>query len=432
MKHAWRRGTEPGPAPATPWPAEPRGGAEAVQAVLLAPFSARTWLAVANLVISVIVGVSFWVLLVGGLVLSGALSWVVAVGLILFASTLRLSARMARFDRWRTERFGGARIEPAALPEPPAELTFRQRQRAWALSLVPRRLVVYQLVRPALSGALLFVAGAWWLLFAVLIRWLPGHAPGGDATAVLFCIAAVLLWPGMVRAGSALDLLLARSLLGPSPSGKLSAEVRRLSEARLLAVESAESERRRIERDLHDGFQPKLVSLALELGLAKTQLERDPKLAQATISRAHEEAKTAVQDLRNLVRGIHPSVLDERGLDASLSALVASCPVPVRVEVDLARRLDRTVEATAYYVAAEAITNVTKYSGAARASVTISETTGSLRVRVEDDGCGGARVTAGGGLAGLTARVAAIDGTFRVTSPPGGPTRVEAVIPCGR
>jgi signal transduction histidine kinase len=129
------------------------------------------------------------------------------------------------------------------------------------------------------------------------------------------------------------------------------------------------------------------------------------------------------------VRGIHPSVLDERGLDAAFSALVASCAVPVRVEVSLSKRLDQAVEAVAYFVVAEAITNVTKHSGASRASVTITEASGLLRVLVEDDGGGGASAEPGGGLAGLAARVAAIDGTFAVDSPKGGPTRVQAVIP---
>jgi len=248
---------------------------------------------------------------------------------------------------------------------------------------------------------------------------------------VLTGIGCCFGWPLVARLGSALDVTLARTLLGPSRSGQLSAEVQRLGEARTLAVESAESERRRIERDLHDGLQPKLVSLALELGLARTRFERDPGSAKALIDQAHQEAKTAIEDLRSLVRGIHPSVLDERGLDAALSALIANCPVPVHVEVTLSRRPDQTQEAVAYFVVAESITNVTKHSGATRASVIINEAAGLLRILVEDDGHGGARADPGGGLAGLAARVAAIDGTFAVRSPPGGPTYVEAVIPCG-
>ncbi|MGC1285101.1 MAG: histidine kinase, partial [Streptosporangiaceae bacterium] len=231
------------------------------------------------------------------------------------------------------------------------------------------------------------------------------------------------------RLGSAVDVSLSRALLGPSRSGQLSEEVQRLGEARTLAVESAESERRRIERDLHDGLQPKLVSLALELGLAKARFERDPASALSLLNQAHEEAKTVIGDLRGLVRGIHPSVLDERGLDAAFSALVANCSVPVRVEVSLGQRPDKAVEAVAYFVVAEAITNITKHSDASHASVMITEGAGLLRVLVEDNGSGGAQVEPDGGLAGLAARVTAIDGTFAVHSPKGGPTMVEAVIP---
>jgi signal transduction histidine kinase len=219
-------------------------------------------------------------------------------------------------------------------------------------------------------------------------------------------------------------------LLGPSRNGQLAAEVSRLSEARVLAVTSAKAERRRIERDFHDGLQRQLVSLALDLGLAKARIETDPGTARATIERAHEEAKRAATDLRKLVGGIHPSVLDERGIDAALSALVASRPVPVSVAVDLPRRPEATREAAAYFVVAEAITNVTRHSDAHRASVTIAERSGALHVAVVDDGHGGAHLDPGGGLAGLAARIASLDGTFSLSSPVGGPTRVEAVIPC--
>jgi signal transduction histidine kinase len=150
------------------------------------------------------------------------------------------------------------------------------------------------------------------------------------------------------------------------------------------------------------------------------------------IDRAHEEAKRAAEDLRNLVRGIHPSVLDERGLDAALSALVAACAVPVSVDVDLPRRPAPTPEAAAYYVVAEAITNVSKHAHARTAAVRIGYAGGALRVAVEDDGGGGARLEPGGGLEGLAARIASLDGAFELSSPPGGPTRIEAVIPCAR
>jgi signal transduction histidine kinase len=322
-------------------------------------------------------------------------------------------------------RFAGVPVDPAPLPEAAPELSFRQRQKAWTQSPAVRRLVLYQLLRLPVTAASLTALG-----FTVAgVFEVFNH---GDAAYIRFAVMLVCFfgWPLVARLGAAIDVSLVRWLLGTSRSGQLSAEVQRLGEARTLAVESAETERRRIERDLHDGLQPKLVSLALEIGLAKARFERDPEAAKSLIYRAHDEAKTAIEDLRNLVRGIHPSVLDERGLDAALSALIASCPVPVHVEVTLSRRPDQTREAVAYFVVAEAITNVTKHSGATRASVIINEGGGLLRVVVEDNGEGGARTDPGGGLAGLGARVTAIDGTFTVTSPPGGPTFIEAVIPC--
>jgi signal transduction histidine kinase len=197
-------------------------------------------------------------------------------------------------------------------------------------------------------------------------------------------------------------------------------------------VQSAEAERRRIERDLHDGLQPRLASLALGLGIARSRFERDPDYARSLVEQAHEDAKMAMRELRSLVHGVHPSIRDEHRLDAALSALLACCAVPVRIDVRLTRRSDRTQETIAYFVVAEAITNVTKHSGAASASVTITDEDTLLRVLVEDDGKGGAAIEPGGGLAGLAARVAAGGGTLTVTSPPGGPTLVSAELPTGR
>ncbi len=394
------------------------------RAILLGPISPRTWRALAGLVVSLLTGALFFVVLVFALLVSAALSWIVGLGMLVLSFTLRLAARMAGLDRRRVRRFARVRVEPAPLPDSGADLTFRQRQKAWAQSPAVRRLVIYQLVRPPVTCASLTATTF------VILGIVAGFTNRPSTAHALVGVACLFGWPLVVRLGAAIDVSLVRWLLGPSRSGQLSAEVRRLGEARTLAVESAETERRRIERDLHDGLQPKLVSLALELGLAKAKFERDPQAAKSLIHRAHDEAKTAIEDLRSLVRGIHPSVLDERGLDAALSALIASCPVPVHVEVTLSRRPDPTREAVAYFVVAEAITNVTKHSGATRASVIINEAAGLLRVLVEDNGQGGARADPGGGLAGLAARVAAIDGTFTVTSPPGGPTHIEAVVPC--
>jgi signal transduction histidine kinase len=409
-------------------PAEPLRAAPIGWAILLGPVSPRTWRAIANLVISLVTGSLFFAVLVFALLLSGALSWIVGLGMLVLTFTLRLAAGMGGLDRRRIRRMAGVRIEPPPSPGPGPELSFSQRQKAWSRSPVVWRLVAYQFARPPVSAVLLFAVGGTWALMISNFGQ-SGSSSGNRFGHLLLGLATLFAWPLLARLGSSVDVSLARWLLGPSRSGQLSAEVQRLGEARTLAVESAESERRRIERDLHDGLQPKLVSLALELGLAKARFERDPDSARSLLNQAHEQAKTAIEDLRGLVRGIHPSVLDERGLDAAFSALVASCAVPVRVEVSLSKRLDQAVEAVAYFVVAEAITNVTKHSGASRASVMITEIGGLLRVLVEDDGGGGASAEPGGGLAGLAARVAAIDGTFAVNSPTGGPTRIEATLP---
>jgi signal transduction histidine kinase len=244
--------------------------------------------------------------------------------------------------------------------------------------------------------------------------------PAGAALAIVGLLAASWLLHGYGRA--------ARLLLAPTRQ----AEIDRLAQARTQAVTAAEAERRHIERDLHDGLQPLLVSLAVDLGIAEARFGKDPDSSRALLARAHADAKTAIEELRSLVRGIHPSVLDGRGLDAALSALIASCPVPVSLHVDLPQRPDPVREATAYYVAAEAITNIAKHASARNATVTVGAGQHDLRVVIEDDGKGGARIEPGGGLAGLAARIRSVDGTFTLSSPPGGPTRVEAVIPCGR
>jgi signal transduction histidine kinase len=359
--------------------------------------------------------------------------WGALVWLSLVALTMRVSARLAGLDRARTRNLTGSQIPDVPWPRVVPGLAPAERQRAWLESAVVRRGALYQIARlPVIVAIGTAVAGACALMTGGLAgaSWPGGYL--GHSASVPIGIAAVFLWPVVVGLGSAIDVALARALLGPSRTGQLTAEVEHLGAARANAVESADTERRRIERDLHDGLQPRLVSLALELGIARSRFERDPDYARYLLEQAHEEAKIAIQDLRSLVRGIHPSVLDERGLDAALSALVASCAVPVRVAVSLTRRPDRPQEAVAYFVVAEAITNMTKHSSASAATVTITDNGSQLRVLVADDGKGGAAIEPGGGLAGLAARVSAIDGTLTVTSPPGGPTQVAAVLPYAR
>lgn len=204
-----------------------------------------------------------------------------------------------------------------------------------------------------------------------------------------------------------------------------------LAASRTRLTAAADEERRRIERDLHDGAQQRLVSVAMNLGLAKEHIaEADDPRARELVERAHEEAKQAIVELRDLVRGIHPAVLTDRGLDPAVSALAARCPVPVTVQSDLARRLPAVTEAAAYFVVAEALTNVAKHSGATAASVRLTDRGDTVVVEVHDDGNGGATEREGGGLQGLRDRVRAVDGRLRIASPEGGPTTLIAELPC--
>ena len=246
-------------------------------------------------------------------------------------------------------------------------------------------------------------------------------------------LIVLLVTPHVMRGLAAVDRALVRALLGPSGTVQLQQRVEELAESREASVDAAEAERRRIERDLHDGAQQRLVALAMDLGLARQRLERgdDPAETVELVGHAHDEAKRAIVELRELVRGIHPAVLADRGLDAALSSVAARCPVPVELSVDLVERPPASVEATAYFVVAEALTNVAKHSDARQVWVRVARRGPVVVVEITDDGVGGAVVHASGGLAGLADRVKAVEGTVRLASPPGGPTTLLVELPCG-
>ncbi|MEU0411310.1 histidine kinase [Streptomyces griseorubiginosus] len=246
-------------------------------------------------------------------------------------------------------------------------------------------------------------------------------------------LALLFLGPRLTEALVRLETRAAEVLLGPSRTEKLTRRVADLAESRAGVLDAADAERRRIERDLHDGAQQRLVSLAVNLGLAKATLGDLPEDARKVIDEAHREAKEAIAELNDLVRGLHPAVLEDRGLDAALSGVAARLPIPVRVAVDLPQRPSPTVEAVAYFVVSEALTNVIKHAQATRADVTVERIGETLLVVVADDGAGGADLAAadgGTGLAGLAKRVASVDGTFSCRSPAGGPTVITVELPC--
>jgi signal transduction histidine kinase len=224
---------------------------------------------------------------------------------------------------------------------------------------------------------------------------------------------------------------LARWLLAPSARTRLAARVEELTETRAAAVDAHGAELRRIERDLHDGTQARLVAIGVRLGLAEQGIADDPQRATQLLREAQADTQVAMAELRQVVRGIYPPVLSDRGLDGAITALVAGSAVPVSTEVAPVGRLPAAVEAAAYFTIAEALSNVAKHSQAGRAWVRVRRSGDTLHVLVGDDGRGGADEQDGTGLAGIRRRVAALDGHTRLSSPPGGPTELAVELPCG-
>ena len=267
----------------------------------------------------------------------------------------------------------------------------------------------------------------------------PGSAPvalgfGHFATvpqALPYVIAGLVLLPlsgYLVTLVAGADEATARALLA-GPDEQMRAKLTEVTRSRARLADAFEAERRRIERDLHDGAQQKLVSLTMQLGLAQLDLPADSPAAGA-VAAAHDQAKQLMAELRELIHGIQPQVLTDLGLPAALGELADSCPVPVTADAPLAGRLPGRVENTAYFIAAEALTNIAKHSGATSATVTARRDDDLLVVEISDNGHGGADPTRGTGLTGLADRVAVADGRMLLSSPPGGPTLLRAELPC--
>lgn len=252
------------------------------------------------------------------------------------------------------------------------------------------------------------------------------------AAAWTIALVTLLLMPLVAHLVTSVDVMLGRWLLGRDERKvveHLTARVDTLTDSRRDAVDSVEAERRRIERDLHDGPQQRLVSIAMTLGMAKEAIRHDPEGAAGLVDEAHRSAKEAIVEMRHVARGIVPPILADRGLEAALPALAARSAVPVSVDVHDVGRLDPTTEAIGYFVVSEALTNVAKHSGAEHARVSVTKDERHLTTTVTDNGHGGADPALGTGLTGLRQRVQAVDGTLEVTSPSGGPTTLTAILP---
>ena len=368
---------------------------------------------------------------------------VVVIGVAFVGLLLLASEGLSRWHRARAAALLGVVVDaPASGAEPGWRgwLARLGRATTW------RQLAYHAFVGPTLlaasaglvafcwGGGLVLVTSPLWSRISPEVVALPGGLLQGVgriwvSTAVGLGLLAIA--PRAARWLSALDIAILRPMLGQTRGEQLSPRVTALEQTRAGVIDAADAERRRIERDLHDGAQQRLTSLALNLGMARSALAPDaPPATRRAIEEAHDEAKQALAELRGFVRGLHPAVLDERGLDAALSGIVARSPVPTSLHVLLAQRPPRTLEAVAYFVVSEALTNVARHSGATRAAVRVTSDAHRLVVEVSDDGRGGATTGAGSGLTGLTNRVASVDGTLTVTSPVGGPTVLRAEMPC--
>ena len=439
-------GARAGHAAASSGPAAEAPPASAALRAVRAVVSGRTWLAVIHLLSGMFIGLVAFIISLTGAVTGVGLLAAALSGIPVLAATFWLCVQFARFERARFAVMLGARM-----PAPPRNLSSgaSRWRRTWRFIVSPATLrqFGYALLRFPLSLVqAVIVIVVWSLPLALLglpvLGWLlPRIWVGADVGSVLsdsaemagaafLGLILLLAAPQLTRALAAADISIARYLIGPGSGADMTARIGELEHSRARVVDAAEAERRRMERDLHDGAQQRLVALAMDLGRAKARFADDPEGAKAIIDQAHVEAKEALTELRNLVRGVHPPVLTDRGLDAALSGLAALSPVPVTVRADLNVRPTTSVEAIAYFVVAEALTNVAKHSRATRAEVSADRHGDVLRVVIRDDGIGGADPR-GEGLSGLADRVAGVDGRLSVRSPAGGPTVIEVDLPCG-
>ncbi|WP_030319970.1 sensor histidine kinase [Streptomyces sp. NRRL B-3229] len=353
---------------------------------------------------------------------------------------VRVLHALADMERARLARWGPEVIAPA---RPPARL------RA-ALTDPTTRRELRWLLRHLAVGLPLGMLGFVLPLLAVRDTAFPLYwrlAPT-DATATSIGIGVAHSWPdalavcllgvgwiaiilGLTPALARLQASPGRRLLSAGPDADLSLRVAELTATRAAALDAHAAELRRIERSLHDGTQNRIVTVTVLLGAARRMVARDPAGADELLERAQSAAEQALAELRTVSRSILPPVLADRGLAGALTGLAAESPVPCTLDVELPRRCAASTEATAYFVVAEALTNIAKHSGASRATVTVRAPGPRLLLRVTDDGRGGADEHGGSGLAGIRRRVAAHDGSLRLTSPAGGPTVVEVELPCG-
>ncbi|AXE85417.1 sensor histidine kinase [Streptomyces sp. Go-475] len=370
----------------------------------------------------------------------------IGVGLVTTPYVLTGVRAFANWRRVLAAEWGGVRIPPAYRPLPRSAnpwtrtVALLRDQATWrdlrwlpvdmtagfVTALLPAVLLFYPLEGFAIAAGLwrlLDGSGGYWYGFVRVHD--QTSAFGAAALGLVLLFFAHFLTPRLLD----VHFRLTRAVLGGG-QGELAERVRVLTETRRDAVDTSAAELRRIERDLHDGAQARLVAMGMDLGTIEALLDKDPAQARELIAQARKSSVEALTELRELVRGIHPPVLAERGLGDAVRALALRLPVPTEVSVDLPGRAEAPVESAAYFAVSEVLTNAVKHSGADRIWIDLHRADGMLRATVTDNGRGGAVIGAGSGLAGVERRLGTFDGVLAVSSPPGGPTMVTMEIPC--
>ena len=375
------------------------------------------------------------------------------VGAFLLPLTVLAVRRMADQRRGLVTRWTGTVVD-APYPRRPVFPAGATGVRQWVRWLradpATRRDLTWLLLDPVVGGLLallpvaLVLEGVYGFVVCANVRWMSStgygnwfvlmhahYGHGGDLAAIsAMGVGLVLL--GLWSAPKVLPVYgrWTRSLLAPTSEAQLASRVRQLTETRSEAVDAQAAELRRIERDLHDGAQARLVSMGMNLSAAAQLLEKHPEEAKEMLLEARNASAQALSELRDLVRGIHPPVLSDRGLGDAVRALALDSALTVEVGVDLPGRLEAPVESAAYFTAAEALANAAKHSGGQRVWIDIQHRDGRLLMTIQDDGAGGADPAKGGGLRGLERRLAPFDGILALNSPVGGPTVLTVELPC--
>lgn len=421
-----------------------------LRSFLLSPFDPATWRAT----LAILIGLGVLAVGFNGLFIIwsiGGSLLVILVGIPIIGAGIELARYVAQAERWRMVLVDGREMIPHRYrplefqPSAPYGEWLRQYAEGQFLDFARWRDVVYVLIGFPLAVVQFALMVVFWTivvgLFSATVVLLLGLMTGGfegepvpTVAPIITGVACLVLIPVaafLTRGLMTVQRAIAQLLLCVDPTEALRQDVERLRESRSAAVELEASELRRIERDLHDGAQQRLVMLAMDLGRAEEKIDTDPESAKQLVADAREQSRLALAELRDLVRGTAPSILIDRGVPAAVASIAQKSQIPTNI--DSARigetRFSPAIERAAYFVATEALANVAKHSHATRADVIFWRDTTRLFVEVWDNGQGGASLDDGGGLAGLRDRVATIDGTIAVVSPPGGPTMVRAALP---